>query len=56
MMGAVYALLYVMVIGEDYSLLVGSVVLFAMLALAMVLTRNVDWYQLQVVRPSQAET
>jgi inner membrane protein len=31
---------------EDYALLAGSLTLFGFLALAMVLTRKVDWYQL----------
>jgi len=42
---SVYALLYLLVTSEDYSLLVGAVAVFALLAIAMVLTRKVDWYQ-----------
>ena len=41
----VYALLYLLVTSEDYSLLVGSLAVFALLATAMVLTRRLDWYQ-----------
>ncbi len=41
----VYALLYLLVTSEDYSLLVGSLAVFALLATAMALTRRLDWYQ-----------
>jgi inner membrane protein len=41
----VYALLYLLVTSEDYSLLVGSLAVFGLLATAMVLTRRLDWYQ-----------
>jgi inner membrane protein len=41
----VYALLYLLVTSENYSLLVGSLALFALLAVAMLLTRKLDWYQ-----------
>ncbi len=40
----VYGLLYLLVTSEDYSLLAGSIALFALLATLMVLTRKVDWY------------
>jgi inner membrane protein len=46
LIGAVFGLLYVLISLEDHALLAGSVSLFACLALAMVLTRKVDWYQL----------
>jgi inner membrane protein len=41
----VYGLLYLLVTSEDYSLLVGALAVFALLATAMVLTRRLDWYQ-----------
>jgi inner membrane protein len=41
----VYGLLYLLVTSEDYSLLAGSLAVFALLATAMVLTRRLDWYQ-----------
>jgi inner membrane protein len=41
----VYALLYLLVTSEDYSLLVGSIAVFGLLATAMVLTRRLDWYR-----------
>jgi inner membrane protein len=40
--GALYSLLQV----EDYALLLGSVLLFAVLAVVMYLTRNLNWYRL----------
>jgi inner membrane protein len=54
LLAAIYALLYLLVVGEEYSLLVGSLVLFAMLSLAMLLTRHVDWYRVQT-QPSFAQ-
>jgi inner membrane protein len=40
----VYALMYVLMQMEDYSLLVGALMSFAALAALMYLTRNVAWY------------
>ncbi len=40
----VYALTYVLMQMEDYSLLVGSLACFGALAALMYLTRNVAWY------------
>ncbi len=40
----VYALLYVLLTREDDALLVGAVTVFAVLALVMWLTRNINWY------------
>jgi inner membrane protein len=48
----VYALLYLLVTSEDYSLLAGSLAVFALLATAMVLTRRLDWYQ-ATARPQE---
>ncbi len=39
-----YSLLYILLQMQDYALLLGSLVLFVVLALAMYLSRNVDWY------------
>jgi len=39
-----YAYLYVVLTNEDYALLIGSIGLFVILAVAMVLTRRIDWY------------
>lgn len=40
----VYALLYGLVVSEQYSLLIGAAALLVTLALLMFLTRRVDWY------------
>jgi inner membrane protein len=39
-----YAYLYILLMNEDYSLLIGSLGLFAMLGAIMYTTRRVDWY------------
>lgn len=43
MLAALYGVLYVLLNLEDYALLVGSLLLFAALALVMYLTRRIDW-------------
>jgi len=48
---ALYAFLYVLLTNEDYALLIGSMGLFAILALAMFLTRKVDWYAVGPAQP-----
>ena len=45
-LGALYAVLYLLLQSEDAALLVGSGLLFAALAAVMVLTRRVDWHRL----------
>jgi inner membrane protein len=40
---ALYAVLYILLSLEAYSLLIGSLLLFAALAAVMFLTRNIDW-------------
>lgn len=40
-----YAAIYGLLISEDNALLLGSVMLFALIAIAMIGTRKVDWYQ-----------
>ena len=41
---AVYGVLYVLVLSEDYALLLGAIVLFVALAAVMLVTRKVNWY------------
>lgn len=41
-----YALLYGLLSAEDYALLMGSLLLFVLLGVFMLLTRKVDWYAL----------
>lgn len=43
---ALYAALYGILGSEDYALLLGTGLLFAVLAAAMILTRRIDWYAL----------
>ena len=44
-LAAAYGFLYATLQSEDFALLIGSVGLFAILALVMILTRRVDWYR-----------
>lgn len=44
MLTTLYTAIYGLLISEDNALLLGSVLLFGVLALAMVVTRKVDWY------------
>lgn len=41
-----YGILYVILSAEDFALLMGCLLLFAVLTLLMVVTRKVDWYAL----------
>lgn len=43
MLATLYAVLFVVLTSEDYALLLGSIVLFTVLALFMYLTRRFDW-------------
>jgi inner membrane protein len=45
-LAVLYALLYGILASEDYALLMGSLLLFALLAAVMVLTRGVNWFGL----------
>ena len=44
-MSLIYGLLYMLVLSEDYSLLLGAIILFVALAAVMLATRRFDWYQ-----------
>ena len=46
MLAGLYAVLYVLLLSEDYALLLGSLLLFAVLGAVMVMTRRVDWYRI----------
>jgi inner membrane protein len=43
-LAALYAMLYALLNAEDYALLMGSLLVFGLLASVMVLTRKLDWY------------
>ena len=44
LLAALYAFIYILLQIESYALLVGSVGLFALLAMAMAASRRIDWY------------
>jgi len=46
MLTALYGALYGILASEDNALLMGSLLVFGLLALTMVVTRKVDWYQI----------
>ena len=54
-LAALYAMLYALLKAEDYSLLGGALLLFALLAVVMLATRRVDWYALSI-RPAPSSS
>ncbi len=46
MISFLYGLLYVIVQAEDFALLMGSILVFLVLAVLMVITKDIDWYSL----------
>ncbi len=52
--GVLYAALYVLLQMEQTALLLGSMLLFAVLAALMVVTRRIDWYALTAQMRAQA--
>jgi inner membrane protein len=46
LLAGLYAVLYVLLLSEDYALLLGSLLLFAVLGAVMIMTRRVDWYRI----------
>jgi inner membrane protein len=51
MLIALYSALYGLLVSEDNALLLGALLVFAVIAAAMVLTRNVDWYRDDGIEP-----
>jgi inner membrane protein len=47
-LAATYGAVYVVLIAETHALLMGAVLLFAVLAVLMLVTRRIDWYRLGV--------
>jgi len=45
-----YGLLFVIIQSEDAAMLMGAVLIFTVLAAIMVITRNLDWYELSLLR------
>jgi inner membrane protein len=44
--GAVYGALYLLVLSEQYALLLGALLLFVILAAVLWVTRHLDWYEM----------
>jgi inner membrane protein len=53
-LSTLYGLLYALLLVEDHALLLGSLLVFACVAAAMVATRRVDWYALGASPDPQA--
>lgn len=47
-LGVLYAVMYGLLLSEDNALVLGTVLLFAVLTVVMVVTRRVDWYRAHV--------
>lgn len=47
-LAATYAYLYFVLQSQDYALIAGTVALFVMLALVMLCTRRIDWYEVDL--------
>ena len=54
MLTSLYAAVYGLLISEDNALVLGSMLMFAVLAVVMVVTRKVDWYKGSVERIKDA--
>jgi len=52
-LAALYGLLYGLLSAEDYALLMGSLLLFGLLGVFMVLTRKLDWYGIAQIRTAK---
>jgi inner membrane protein len=50
MVVALYSALYGLLVSEDNALLLGSLLVFGLLALAMTITRRLDWYSIGTAR------
>lgn len=53
MLLALYGLLYVIVQAEDFALLMGSILVFFVLAAMMIVTRKIDWYTIVPTKASE---
>lgn len=53
-LGALYGAMYVLMTLEDFALLAGSVVAFAVIAATMIATRRIDWYGRGIAGGSQS--
>lgn len=55
LLGLLFATLYGLLQSEDNALLLGSLLLFALLALTMGLTRRLDWYSVGASAPARSD-
>lgn len=46
-LSSLYALMFILLGAEDYALLLGSLLIFSVLSLIMLMTKNLDWYSNQ---------
>lgn len=53
MLATLYAAIYGLLISEDNALLLGSLLLFAVLSVAMIVTRKIDWYARTETAPEE---
>lgn len=51
-LGILYGTLYALLQSEDNALLMGSLLIFGVLASVMLLTRNIDWYKISTSKPT----
>nr|WP_298147306.1 cell envelope integrity protein CreD [uncultured Pseudomonas sp.] len=56
LLGLLYGLLFGLLSAEDYALLMGSILVFAVLGCVMVLTRKLDWYSVGRSAPASTAT
>jgi inner membrane protein len=54
MLTLLYGTLYGLLISEDNALLLGSLMLFVILAIIMIVTRKIDWYQTATLKIAQS--
>jgi inner membrane protein len=54
-LAVLYGVLYGLLLSEDNALVMGSVLIFVLLAAAMIATRHVDWYQLWKSDPKPSQ-
>jgi inner membrane protein len=53
-LAAMYGTMFVILQSEDYTLMLGGVLVFVLIAVMMFLTRHVDWYELgQKAQPQE---
>jgi len=55
-LAALYGLLYGLLSSEDYALLMGSLLLFGLLGVVMIVTRKLDWYSVGKLGPKLQPT